>query len=153
MMLRLSVRAAALAAACLLGCGSSPSGGPTEPAAEPDPDPVLKPTALVGGRPVTTEIQRRQAAACEQLGPKITACAIADARATMAPDELAKLKLEETAPVHTRKFVESCVEPALSSRQVRVYEVCMREETECAPLLACLEHVNDNVPAATSPAP
>jgi hypothetical protein len=28
----------------------------------------------------------------------------------------------------------------MSSRQVRVHEVCMREETECDALTACLEN-------------
>jgi hypothetical protein len=32
----------------------------------------------------------------------------------------------------------------MSSRQVRVYEVCMREETECAALTACLENASPN---------
>ena len=27
-----------------------------------------------------------------------------------------------------------------SSRQVRVYEVCLQEESECEPLIACLEN-------------
>ena len=50
------------------------------------------------------------------------------------------IDVEKTAPVHTRKFVEDCQRQALSSRQVRVYEVCLREETECEALIACLDH-------------
>ncbi len=145
---RLFLAGLVLTAACS-GSSSKPSDTTPEPVGDPPPPP------MVGGRPATTEIQQRQAAACEQLGPKITACAIADARATMSAEDLAKLKIEETAPTHTRKFIEGCLEPALSSRQVRVYEVCMREESECDALLACLEHVNDNVnagAAAVSPA-
>lgn len=99
---------------------------------------------------MTTEIQRRQAAACESLGPKITACAIEDAKASMTAEAVAKLKLEETAPRHTQEFIEDCIAPVLTSRQVRVYEVCQQAETECEPLLACLEHVNDAEP---TPAP
>jgi hypothetical protein len=86
------------------------------------------------------ELERRKGAACEELGPRLTECAVADARATMTPAELAKLDIENTAPVHTREFVKSCKGQALSSRQVRVYEVCLREETSCEPLLACLEN-------------
>lgn len=92
--------------------------------------------------PQMTELQKRQGAACEALGPKLTECAIADARATMPPEELAKLDVENTGPVHTREFVKSCKAQTLSSRQVRVYEVCMREETECGPLTACLENAS-----------
>lgn len=93
-----------------------------------------------------TELQIRQGAACEELGPRLTACAVADARATMTPAELAELDVEKTAAVHTEEFIKECTHAQMSSRQVRVYEVCAREETECEPLLACLD--NANAPAA-----
>lgn len=105
------------------------SGTPRQ--ADPLPDPPAD---------TRTELERRRDAACEALGPRLTECAIADARATMSPEELAKLDIEKTAPVHTRKFVEECQGQTLSSRQVRVYEVCLREETECEPLIGCLDH-------------
>jgi hypothetical protein len=92
--------------------------------------------------PPASELEKRQGAACEELGPRLTECAIADARATMPPEELAKLDVENTAPVHTREFVKSCKAQTMSSRQVRVYEVCMKEETECAALTACLENAS-----------
>lgn len=95
-----------------------------------------------------TEIERRRDAACAALGPRLTECAIADARATMTPEELAKLAIEETAPKHTEEFIESCQAQALSSRQVRVYEVCLREESACEPLIACLDNAR---PDAASP--
>lgn len=95
-----------------------------------------------------TEIERRRDAACEALGPRLTECAIADARATMSAEELAKLDIEKTAPVHTRKFVEQCQGQSLSSRQVRVYEVCLHEETACEPLISCLDNVR---PEAAAP--
>jgi hypothetical protein len=101
-----------------------------------------------GGEPAMTELEKRQAAACEQLGPKLTECAVADARATMSAEELAKLDIENTAPIHTREFVKSCKAQTMSSRQVRVYEVCMHEETECAALTQCLENAN---PKAAGP--
>jgi len=93
-----------------------------------------------------TELDARRDAACETLGPRMTACAIEDARATMSADELAKLDVEHTAPIHTREFVRSCQTQALSSRQVRVYEVCLREETACDALIKCLDNAN---PTAT----
>lgn len=98
--------------------------------------------------PPQTELQQRQGAACEQLGPRLTDCAIADARATMTPEQLAELDVERTAPLHTREMTKQCKEQTMSSRQVRVYEVCLREETECEALTACLENAKPE--AATS---
>ena len=95
-----------------------------------------------GDPPPASELEKRQGAACEQLGPTLTECAIADARVTMTPEELAKLDVEATAPIHTREFVKSCKEQTMSSRQVRVYEVCMNEETECGALTTCLENAS-----------
>ena len=130
-MTRLSIVVALLVG--LAACGGTPR------TAAPLPDPPADDR---------TEIERRRDAACEALGPRLTECAIADARATMSPEELAKLDIEKTAPVHTRKFVEECQGQALSSRQVRVYEVCLREEAECEPLIACLDHAS---PEAAAP--
>lgn len=89
-----------------------------------------------------TKIEIRRDASCEALGPRLTACAIADARATMTAEELAKLDLEKTGPKNTDEFIAGCKRQQLSSRQVRVYEVCLAEETECDPLIACLDNVN-----------
>ena len=91
-----------------------------------------------------TELEIRQGAACEALGPRLTACAADEARRTMSPEELAKLDLEKTAPVHTEEFISECKRQQLSSRQVRVYEVCAAEETECEPLVTCLDNVRPN---------
>jgi len=92
--------------------------------------------------PTDTPIHLRRNAACEALGPKITACAVADAKRTMSPAELKKLDLDKTAPVHTKKFIEDCESHEMSSRQVRVYEVCFKEETDCDRLIKCLDNAN-----------
>jgi len=43
----------------------------------------------------------------------------------------------------TRKYVDKCDQPGKrSSRQIRVLEVCLQQETECDPLLDCLDHLN-----------
>lgn len=118
----------------LAACGSSQKPAPIENR-EPGPPADTR-----------TELERRRDAACETLGPRMTACAIEDARATMSAEELAKLDVEATAPIHTREFVKSCQAQALSSRQVRVYEVCLREERECDPLIACLDNANPGAP-------
>jgi hypothetical protein len=127
---------------CALAIVAACGGKDTPPEAPADP------VAPAETEPGETEIDRRRDAACEALGPRLTDCAVADARKTMSPDEVAKLELDKTAPAHTRKFIESCQAQALSSRQVRVYEVCLREETECEPLMACLDHARPKDDAA-----
>ena len=131
-----------LALALLIACGGS------KPAQEDDdtlPDPGTAapggPGSVVSDEPIpANELQRRQYAACERLIPRLTECAVADARANLPPDKLAELDLENTAPIHTRENLKKCKQGQLSSRQVRVYEVCDREETECGPLTDCLTH-------------
>ena len=92
------------------------------------------------GEMPASELERRQFAACERVIPRLTECAVADARANLSPEQLAELDLERTAPIHTRENLKTCKAQRLSSRQVRVYEVCDREETSCGPLVACLDH-------------
>jgi len=125
----------------LIACGGS------KPAEENDdtlPDPGSGKPGGSGdvaddGEPIpASELQRRQYAACERIIPRLTECAVADARANLPPEKLAELDLEHTAPIHTRENLAKCKAGTLSSRQVRVYEVCDREETECGPLTDCL---------------
>ncbi len=96
-----------------------------------------------------SELQRRQRAACTALGPKLTQCAVADARASMSPAELAKLDIAHTAPKHTEVFIDECNGEQYSSRQVRVLEVCFREESDCNLLTDCLANITPAAPAAT----
>ncbi|HEX7843166.1 MAG TPA: hypothetical protein VF469_37095 [Kofleriaceae bacterium] len=124
------------------GCGGTvqTNGG----AAVPPPAPAATDTR--------TSIERRRDAACDQLGPKITACAIEDARAKLAAGKIDQHQFDQdTAPAvqrrHTEEFLKACKGAAYSSRQVRVLEVCFREEPRCAPLLDCLGHLSDR-PAA-----
>lgn len=117
---------AAFCAACAASCASGAS--PPPPAT---------------GAPVRqgkTELQRRQEAACAAVGERTTACAVADAKAKATATELRDLALDQTAPRNTEKFVAECVARQMSSRQVRVFEVCYREERECEPFFSCLEH-------------
>jgi hypothetical protein len=127
---------AALAVA-LAGCAKQ-----APPAEDTLPDDLHPGNRSTEPTPTATELERRRDAACEKLGPRMTACAIDDARHTMSAEELAKLDVEHTAPIHTREFVKACKAQQLSSRQVRVYEVCLREETDCDPLIECLDHAN-----------
>ena len=127
-----------LAAAALGGCSRS-----NRSADDTLPDDLRPGSGSDGaGGGGGSEIDQRRDAACEALGPRMTACAIDDARRTMTAEELAELDVEQTAPIHTREFVKSCQTQTLSSRQVRVYEVCLREETACDAMIACLDNAN-----------
>jgi len=124
-------------------------GGPQRPpdddgrAGRPQPARVTDPR---------TPIEQRRDAACDRLGPKLTACAVEDARADLAAGKISQEQFDgDTAPAiqrkNTEKFETACKGMAYSSRQVRVLEVCFREEPQCAPLLDCLGHLRD--PGAT----
>jgi len=120
--------ALAVATTLFLGCG----GGQTKPPEDPDPDPTPV-------EPNRSELQIRQEAACEIAAPRLTACAVEDTQ-QQTPETRAEADAERTARINTREFIKTCTAAQMSSRQVRVYEVCLREETECDPLLACLDN-------------
>jgi hypothetical protein len=93
-----------------------------------------------------TEIEKRRDAACESLGPRVTSCALDDTKADYAAGKVSKAQFDkDTAPgileKNTEKYVDECIHASYSSRQIRVLEVCQKEETECEPLLACLDNV------------
>jgi len=136
-MTRTSIACLGVVLLALAGCGggsSSASGEPrTPPPAPRDPRPA---------------IEQRRDAACDQLGPRLTACAVEDARADLAAGKITQPQLDrDTAPAvqrkNTEQFLAVCKRTAYSSRQIRVLEVCPREEARCAPLLDCLGHLND----------
>ena len=119
-------------------------GGAQQPAPQ-DPSPSRAQPAATDTR---TPIERRRDAACEGLGPKLTACAVEDAKADLAAGKITQQQLDrDIAPgvldKNTEKFEAACKTAGYSSRQVRVLEVCLREERRCAPLLDCLGHLSD----------
>jgi hypothetical protein len=123
-------------ALALTGCGG-PHAANGEPAA---------PSAPAADR--RTAIEQRRDAACDQLGPRLTACAVEDAQADRAAGKITQQQLErDTAPdilrKNTEQFLDVCKRTAYSSRQIRVLEVCPRAETRCAPMLDCLGHLGD----------
>lgn len=94
-----------------------------------------------------TAIEKRRDAACETLGPKMTACAVEDAKRDLAAGKVKQKDFEantskDVQAKNTEEFVKACEKTPYSSRQVRVLEVCQREETQCEPLLACLDNLN-----------
>ena len=137
-MIRHVIWSLALVAAC---GGSKPStGGPNNAgsgSATATPD-------------TRSTIDKRRDTACEAVGKKVTACALEDAKKELAEGKVSKKDFDlNTAPEvlrkNTEEFVKKCVEHPLSSRQVRVLEVCFKEEEQCGPLMDCLTHLNDKV--------
>ncbi|CAN5305467.1 hypothetical protein BH11MYX1_BH11MYX1_10150 [soil metagenome] len=113
----------------MIACG----GGQHAEPAPADPVPVYKDTR--------SPIEKRRDLACEAIQPKLTRCALDDAKATMSPKELADLKPEELLAKHKVEFLKQCEISAMSSRQVRVLEVCDKEEAACDPLAECLKNL------------
>ena len=96
-----------------------------------------------------TPIEKRRDAACDQIGPKLVQCAVEDAKRDLANGKITQKQFDtDTAPkwqdALKAKWLKTC-KVDMSSRQVRVLEVCFHEETECGPLVDCLGHLQDNV--------
>jgi hypothetical protein len=130
----------ALVAACS-GNGKGPVGPGSGSGSAPPP---------VDNR---SEIEKRRDAACEALQPKLFTCAIEEAKAEMSPEAFAKLKPEELRGAHRKEFFGKCKGASYSSRQIRVLEVCFREEKECGPLRDCLLNLEPKKPEAAKPDP
>ncbi|HEY5947830.1 MAG TPA: hypothetical protein VIV40_20160 [Kofleriaceae bacterium] len=95
-----------------------------------------------------TELEKRRDTACESLGPRITVCAVEDARKELAAGKVKQKDFDanttpEVQKKNTAEFIKACQKSQYSSRQVRVLEVCQREESQCEPLLACLDNLNN----------
>jgi hypothetical protein len=110
---------------------------------KPDPDPSPHNAASTDTSDVDdrSPMQVRQEAACEQVGRRATKCAIEDTSKQSA-DVRAQADVENTAAINTREYVKKCVAQYMSSRQIRVFEVCLREESECDPFFDCLDNAN-----------
>ncbi len=131
-----------LAFVLVIACG----GKQTPPPNDDPPVGVAKDTR--------TPIEKRRDTACDQVGDRIVACAVADAKADLAAGHVGNEKFDkaqfdkDTAPaiLHKAKdeWLKVCRTPK-TSHQVRVLEVCLKEETECGPFTDCLQHINDEL--------
>jgi hypothetical protein len=123
----------------LVACGGSQKKPP--PTNDIDPPGVVQDTR--------TPIQKRRDAACDALGPKLVQCAVDDAKRDLATGKITQKQFDaDTAPKWRdglRADWDKKCKVDMSSRQVRVLEVCFHEEQECAPLVDCLHHIDDNV--------
>jgi hypothetical protein len=131
-----------LAAVLAAGCG-----GPQTPPGGAGPSNTEPGDGAGNVRDTRTELERRRDAACEALGPRVTTCAVEDARAQLAAGKVSQHQFDQdTAPAvqrkNTEEFIAACRKPEYSSRQIRVLEVCPREETACDPLFQCLDNLN-----------
>lgn len=128
----------------LAACGGKQTpggGGGSAGSADGSADPVGV------AQDTRTPIEKRRDVACDELAPRLTQCAADEARADAAAgkitkDQLAKDIAPEVLRKNTDEAKKACKVP-LSSRQVRVIEVCLKAETECGPLQDCLGHLND----------
>ena len=118
-------------------------GGP-KPAPK-DPEPVASGVA----KDTRTPIEKRRDAACDGTGDRLVSCAVADAQSDFKAGKVSKADLDaNTAPAIRRalkeKWLKTCRLPR-TSHQVRVLEVCLKEESECGPFADCLLHINDEL--------
>lgn len=110
----------------------------------PPPKSAETPTSSV--RDTRTELEKRRDDACEQLAPRLVACAVEDSRAQLAAGAITQQVFDLATKEDGQRALAAdwrkrCRGGYMSSRQVRVLEVCHREETACAPLEACLENL------------
>ncbi len=111
------------------------------------PPPNNDTTAPLPAHDTRTPFEQRRDTACKQLAPKLTACAAQDAKADLdAGKTTAQQYQQDTAPKvlekNTQDFIDKCTTwRDMSSRQLRVLEVCFQQETECVPLRACLDNL------------
>jgi hypothetical protein len=125
--------------AILVACGSAKSGDSTTPSGSSSESPV---------KDTRTEFEKRLDAACNALGPTLTTCAVADANDKLRAGEITQKQFDDiTKPEIVHKLDDewrkTCYQPGkFTSFQVRVLEVCKRQETECGPLEDCLDNLN-----------
>lgn len=138
------MRSAAVMSAAVLWLAIAACGGKQQPPPSNGDRGDEPAGAVADTRP---PIEQRRDAACDQLGPKLARCAVEDSRALLAAGKITQAKFDEaTKPGVERALAEDwrkkCRQGYMSSRQVRVLEVCFREETACAPLEACLANLD-----------
>lgn len=127
--------------AILAACGGSkPKQDPLTGSGSGDPPGVVADTR--------SELEKRRDAGCEKLRPRLVQCAADDAKAELDAGRITKQQFDQdtTAEVKAKlgsEWMKAC-QVEMSSRQVRVLEVCDREESQCGPLTSCLAHLNEN---------
>lgn len=129
-------------ALCASACSGGAQKGETEQPAQEQPS--EREIALA-------KLRSRQEAACQNVGKAVFTCAVEDARANMAPEEFAKLDVEQLEPEHMSQFMDECLGSEMSPRQVEVYETCVKD-TRCTVFVPCLDGARpqESTPPAAS---
>jgi hypothetical protein len=111
-------------AACSGGGGERPAR--SEPPAEATPSSERK-------------LRAAQESALAALCERLVDCSVESARASMSPEEVAKLDVKNTAPRLRDECEEEGGQSNWSPRQVRVVRRCVTEAGTCQALQACLQ--------------
>jgi hypothetical protein len=109
----------------LLSCGGGTSESSTASTA-PEPSPEQKLLAA-------------QESAIEAMCERLVDCAVAEARETMSPDEVAKLDVDKRARLLRDDCEAEGAQSRLSPRQIRVVQRCVNQESSCAEFETCLQ--------------
>jgi hypothetical protein len=126
----------ALVVIAFAACGGSQTPPPNNDSSAPPP-----------AHDTRSPFEQRRDVACKQLAPRLTQCAAQDAKADLdagktTPQQYQQDTSQQVLAKNTQDFVDKCTTwRDMSSRQVRVLEVCFQQETECGALRACLENL------------
>ncbi|HKE13768.1 MAG TPA: hypothetical protein VKB80_02800 [Kofleriaceae bacterium] len=124
----------AVLAAAPLACG----GGGAEGGAAPAPAPAGQGTAPPAKSP-EEQLRAAQKSAIHAMCERLVDCALEEARATMTPDEVAKLEAEDRPAQLRDKCEGEGAQSSLSPRQVRVVQQCVSQPGTCDELNTCLD--------------
>jgi hypothetical protein len=121
----------------MVACGGKPAPAPRDP----EPVPPAGPTDT------RTPLEQRRDTACDTVGKRVSACAVADSKAQLAAGKITQDSYNKaTEPVVVAKdaevYAQKCkAKRDYSSRQIRVLEMCPTLESQCEPFLACLQNL------------
>ena len=129
----------ALLAIALTACGGAQQPPPSNGEGSAGPTPVAHDTR--------TPFEQRRDAACNQIAPRLTSCAVDDAKADLdagksTPEQYKQDTDPRVLKKNTQEFIDKCTGwRDMSSRQVRVLEVCNQQAPSCGELRDCLKNL------------
>ena len=117
-------------------CGGG--GGASEPAATASP-PAAQPEPAPSGAEAERKLRAAQDSAVEALCERLVDCAIEEARASMTPEQVAELDVEDTGARLRDKCEGEGATSTLSPRQIRVVQRCVNQQGTCDELQTCVQ--------------
>lgn len=132
-------RCGLLASVLLLGAAACGGGGSdaSEPAATASP-PAAQPEPSADAE-AERKLRAAQDSAVAALCERLVDCAIEEARASMTPEQVAELDVEDTGARLRDKCQGEGATSTLSPRQIRVVQRCVNQPGTCDDLQACVE--------------